>query len=304
VFHECLAFLQGGRARGRDVDIKLCEIADGLLDQLSYACGLAWGRFTILADEEFFSDYAQIIRIRFPFHGIWDLPVAAHEFGHFAAHRLTAGEGQARSLPFPQFVTDYCVQNKLGREWALYLNEFFADAFATYTLGPSYAFTSLLLRFGVATAHDEVDQKHPSYAKRAQLILDVLNRMDCEADSKGALDHVIRLLRDLWDTALNSAEMRKQMPDADGERLGYLTGELYGILTRTATHARYNRWDMTAQLQSNVKAGTKAPTCEYEVRDLLNAAWRARFEPNSSPEQISGRVICLAMPIVRNGAVK
>ena len=88
LFGECLAFLQAARARGHDVNADLCEIADALLDELARLTEIGWNRFTVLSTEEFFRDLAQIIRLRFPFSGIWDLPVAAHEFGHFVAGRL------------------------------------------------------------------------------------------------------------------------------------------------------------------------------------------------------------------------
>ena len=129
----------------------------------------------------------QLIRIRFPVCGIWDLPIVAHEFGHFAAARITVSEGGAdRVLPFARFVDEYLDENRnLGNEWRDYLSEYFADCFATFVLGPSYACTSLLLRFDIGTAYAEADMLHPSYAKRAHAILCLLRRMDAEADSAG-----------------------------------------------------------------------------------------------------------------------
>jgi hypothetical protein len=296
LFRECLAFLQGARGRGRDVDTGLCEIADTMLDELSAACELNWCRFTILADEEFFSDQVQIIRLRFPFCGIWDLPVAAHEFGHFAAYRLTVPEGDGRrSPPFKEYIDGYIAENQLRKEEEYYLNEYFADAFATYVLGPSYACTSLLLRFGVATALDEMDGRHPSYGKRAWIILDTLNRMNKERDSEGDFNQVVSVLRDYWISALKSAENARELSESDREKLNDISLQLYGILKGGARNARYNRWKIARKLQPALKPDGKKPDGEYEIRDLLNAAWLVRLQPNILPGQISNRVVELCL---------
>ena len=40
---------------------------------------------TILAELEYTGHHARIIGLRFPAASIWDLPIAAHEFGHVVA---------------------------------------------------------------------------------------------------------------------------------------------------------------------------------------------------------------------------
>jgi hypothetical protein len=100
LFGECLAFLQAAPARGQDVEADLCEIADALLDELSKDIPFVkWERFTVLSTEECYRDMTQIIRLRFPFYGIWDLPIATHEFGHFIAGHLNVARPDGTHYP-------------------------------------------------------------------------------------------------------------------------------------------------------------------------------------------------------------
>src|ERR1700722_15724712 len=86
---KCLALTEGAIARSKEIDGGMCDIADVLLDELERSADLGWKRFTLPAVGESFSNLEQIIRIRFPSRDIWSLPVAAHEFGHFAARKMT-----------------------------------------------------------------------------------------------------------------------------------------------------------------------------------------------------------------------
>jgi hypothetical protein len=294
LFDDILAFLQGARTRGRDVDGGLCEIADAMLDELDDACELGWHRFTMLADAAFFSDDRQIVRLRFPFCGVWGLPVAAHEFGHFAAFRLGFGQGdKTRSLEFKSYLEDYLTNHAdLGREWRAYLEEFFADVFATFTMGPSYLFTSMLLQFAVSAANDATDT-HPSYARRAYVMQSTLRRMNLEADSSGDFDQVIQLLDKCWKTALDSANSPVALPPTEEERLSDIAGDTYRLLSRAAGRARYNRWQKAKELQSDLIEDIGELEDSYGIRDLLNAAWLARFVPGQTPATISDRVVAL-----------
>ena len=109
LFRECLAYYQGVKTRNGAQTGVLFRMADELLDSIcSNISGLNWNRFTILADGESFVDLTQIIRLRFPMRDIWNLPVAAHEFGHFLAQRLNVkGAGQKHRLVFADYLADH-----------------------------------------------------------------------------------------------------------------------------------------------------------------------------------------------------
>lgn len=299
LFGECLGFLQASRARGHDVDADLCEIADALLDELSELTRIKWGRFTVLATEEFFLDLAQIIRLRFPFSGIWDLPVAAHEFGHFVAGRLNVARPDgSRYLPFQDEKKNFREQHMdLGEEWMFYLEEYFADVFATYVLGPAYACTCLLLRFDPASAHVESDKRHPSYAKRAYAILQTLRRMNGEEDSRGDFKNPSDVLAGLWEQVILSAGQTAVLSKDEEARVGGIVSNFYEMLKDGAPGARFNRWDNvrlrgcpsveTAELPDGVQIA------DLKISDVLNSAWLCRMKPDSESDRLSDNVIQL-----------
>jgi len=150
----------------------------------------------VLSSDDFFRDFVQIIRLRFPFCGIWDLPVAAHEFGHFVAGQLNLTRmGGAHYLAVQEYKSGFMQQNsEIREEWGFWLEEYFADVFATFALGPAYGFTCLLLRFDPASAYQQLDNNHPVYARRVHVILQTLLRMDREHDTRGHL----AILRATW----------------------------------------------------------------------------------------------------------
>lgn len=274
LFREALAFLQ---VRGRDkLDLGgPARLTQALVSELSQACSL--GRPIIAPDvDNSFTEFVQIIRLRFPPVGIWDVPVAAHEFGHFAAYRLTASpdDGLRRPQAFSEFVTQYLAENNKNldaekKKWTFWLNEFFADMFATYVLGPGFAASSLLLRFDIVLAYSEDDPLHPSYADRAAAILYTLQRMDLE--SKGQFNKALAWLTKQWEGLLCFAATPHELAPARE-----LARQLYPVVRKLAPHAQYTNWDFAVkELRFVVGPPYKDPQREFSPRDLLNAAWLA-----------------------------
>jgi hypothetical protein len=293
LFGECLAFLQASRARGHDVDADLCEIADALLDELARLTEIGWDRFTVLATEEFFLDLAQIIRLRFPFSGIWDLPVSAHEFGHFVAGRLNLGVPDG--LAFQEYKKDFKKQHAdRGDEWMFYLEEYFADVFATFALGPAYACTCLFLRFDPAFAHAEEDKQHPSYAKRAHAILQTLLRMNREKETQGDFEPVADSLAKAWNQILISAGQSAVLAQDDKTQVGGLVLSFYEMLKRGVRRARFDRWSAAKALCARiekVESPTDVQTAKFNIIDMLNAAWLCRMKQGSDSGELSDSVI-------------
>lgn len=298
LFGECLAFLQASRARSHDVEADLCDLADALLDELATLAEIKWDRFTVLATEEYFLDLAQIIRLRFPFLGIWDLPVAAHEFGHFVAGRLNlARPDGSHYLPFPEEKQNFRQQNKdLGEEWMFYLEEYFADVFATFVLGPAYAFTCLLLRFDPASAQDENDKRHPSYVKRVYAILQTLRRMNSERDSKGDFKNPADILASLWNRMLVSAGQTAVLTKDEEIFVGGIVSNFYEILKSGIPGARFNRWATVRKRCPWVENPNRADVriVDLTISDLLNAAWLCRTKDGADSGQLSDNVIQLS----------
>jgi hypothetical protein len=278
VFGEALAFLRVQAPCMVDGSHGT-DIARALVVDLAKACHLDLP-FVVADVTDEFSDYVQIIRVRFPPGGIWDVPVVAHEFGHFAAYRFTLRDRGERSQPMTEFVRQYLTKvNDLTaqKRWRRWLFEFYADAFGVYTLGPSFAASALLSRFDVAGANQSSDE-HPSYAARASLILRMLERMD------ERFGDMHRQLADLWQEMLASAGVT-----ACKDEEFNATAQLEAVPRTSAPEARYDSWSVAdLDLRFAVENPARPPRKPFSVRDLLNAAWRARLA-GGDPVLISDR---------------
>ena len=239
----------------------------------------------------------QIIRLRYPAVGIWDVPVVVHELGHFAAYRLTSwDDGLQRSQKVREFIREYLVEKNIAKEseqrqWKRWLNEFFADAFATYCVGPSYAASCLMLRFSVAQACNNENETHPSSAARAAAILEILSEMSRNQTvpfQEPPYRLVVEKLRSRWLDMLTSSGGYCEI-----EWVPAMARRLYQVVSSVALNARYDTWAYAdATLRSVLSDPMKAPEHHFSARDLLNAAWLARAS-GDDPMVISERALQL-----------
>jgi hypothetical protein len=267
LYRECLAFLEGALARRDGLDEGLCEIADHLLEMLSRLSDARWERFTLLADGEFYGEMAEIIRLRFPEVSVWNLPVAAHEFGHFVGPTITAFDDMLEAEG-----------PKRSESW-LHLHEQFADVFAVYSLGPSYAFTCLLLRFDPTI--DEDDESHPAPAKRAHLVLRALARLSEGKSITRPFRDFTELLESTWRGAREAAG---RSPDFAADEIAALDDRLDTLFELIASNLpsrlRYSgsAWLRAQRLADELVDHRDDSKLERDdtILDVLNAAWIAR----------------------------
>lgn len=279
---QCLAFVQGVLLRDHSTIGRICSIADNFMAELNAASRLPWNSFTLPADGESFESLAEIIRVRFPAADIWDLPITAHEFGHYAARTLKAKPEQTTEFPDFQSYLQQKTTGAVGSELLRkrnYLNEFFADVFGTYSLGPAFVLTCLHLRFSPGSADQETDD-HPSFVSRAYLILKVLKRMEKNCPQYVTVGEIAQ---NDWRSAVEAAG--KQMMEKN-EELDDTAKDLYRFLTEVAPHAEYKRWanarTVSADLSSN-----RSPDSDTTLADILNAAWIDRLRPGTSAQKVS-----------------
>jgi hypothetical protein len=303
VFGESLAFLEGALARKQGLDQSLCPIADALLDELSRRTGVAWERFTILAEGELFREMAGIIRLRFPDTTVWSLPVVAHEFGHYAGRAITERKGTRTVHPFEELLA-----REEQRGWRTrHVHELFADVFASYTLGPAYAFACLVGRLDPSDAYrDRSDGSHPASARRAYAILSTLRRIEQEKGETGAFGPYVDELEQAWTELLAAAEQPSALAaagEADVADFDRLIGELYGLLSsRLNRGARYgserfiSAQQLGASIRNGLDNGGRAARAQddVELADILNAGWIVRWRDWNMTPEIGNEVFDLA----------
>jgi hypothetical protein len=306
LFRECLACMQGASVRRAGLDGGLCHLADALLHHLgSLGDRIRWDRFTILADGEAFAGMAEIIRLRFPETGVWNLPVVAHEFGHFVGPELETRDVRGvSSHPFQEVLEreangDGWIVGRAARPPAAriraFLHEFFADVFATYALGPAYACTCVFLRLDPVDA-DREGATHPSALRRAHAIFRTLEAMDAaEGGLVPTYAAVTAALRATWARTLAGAGHPGVAVDAEhAARLDPFLDELYAMLRRELPTLRYGRpaWLRAERLAAGMDPdrGSPALTAVDTIPDVLNAAWLARLDAASQDPYRVGRI--------------
>ena len=281
LFAEALAVLEGALARSARLDDGFCDAADRLIAEISKQAQRDWNRFTILYEGELFSNLAEMIRIRFPSAGVWDLPIAAHECGHFISTQTWERD---RAGDFRHAFQEFLDANKAEPESppSYHLHEYFADVFAAFAVGPAYALTALLLRFDASRPYEETDT-HPNPAKRAYLILRTLKWMD----RKSLFPHfegIIDMLSKRWP------------PDQETRAHGdhFLDHWLGPMIERNFPLARYETWTKAQVLAQKLGRGRDTKTeSEYSLRDVLNAAWLARIRTPGSRAAIESAAAAL-----------
>ena len=145
-------------------------------------------------------------------------------------------------------------------------------------MGPAYAYGCLLVRMNPVRAWSETDVKHPPDGHRAELILQTLDRMDREADSKGRFTGPVQKLRSLWGSALGAAGVGPEPPAAVKTEIGGLADEIYSqILNPVVPHLRYNTLPRAFKQQTLLSDLNEPLPDDLALTDLLNAAWRERL---------------------------
>jgi hypothetical protein len=283
---EYLAFAQGELARQAGLDGGVLQIADAFIAELSQRVKVRWDPLTVLAETEWYGEEAQIIRLRFPEASIWNLPVAAHEFGHFAGPRLETRTFTGRTWDLSYPVADM-LRRELGRgriEWSR-AHEYFADAFAVYLAGPAYACACLLLRFDPGVPNSD-GPTHPSYAKRAYLMARTLEKMD-QADATTFYVGVVRQLRERWRASMTEAAADGQ-PIAELEAAVAAEAEptvaaMWELLQATVPTQRYGGMAAAQTVKAALFSGSPTPPhavggSPVTLTDALNAAWLSRLD--------------------------
>jgi hypothetical protein len=298
LFEECLALIAGALVRSNGADNGLCQVADALLDDLSRRLDIPWGRFTILAEKEFFGEMAQVIRLRFPEVSIWNLPVAAHEFGHFVGPELKK-PAAAGTYTYP-FQDELIGATQQGNQNWFHLHEHFADLFATYALGIAFAGTCILLRFNPLNAFTDTEQ-HPCHAKRLYVIHRALQKMNLKA-YKGFIDY----LEEIWQRNLKAAGSREQLEPQEILQLDVLLDRLYEIAGSKLALIQYKDFVRAYSLSNALLTDGELAHIvkpEHSLTDALNAAWLYRIEheveDNDLLSEIETRVIKICHEILR-----
>jgi hypothetical protein len=369
LFEEYVDLLGGLALRALGFDLGVAQSADTLLIILEDRMELPNSSVAVPAHTQALRmTVARIIRLGFPGWTMWDLPLAAHEFGHVVADReeyrdairehaeelrqrwdalhdlaadlvqrwgtlthQTTGGALERDVPRigpallealadpdtpaagEQLSAALAVAGltEAGLAGALagvrlipvdvasaiagmpvdenQLTALFAEAFATFALGPAYACASILQRFN---PHDDSGARGttlPDYA-RARMVLLTLRQAH-----SGAYDLIAAKLQTEWEAALAQAGVMSSAAHTL-EGLQAWNDRVFDLLRRCAQPVHYSgaTWDRVAGWVDRLLNGQEIrPDGTQDLRDMLNVAWVCRLGDPGRVDKISADVTSL-----------
>ncbi|MFE6071182.1 hypothetical protein [Streptomyces sp. NPDC056525] len=279
LFEETLSLLEGAALRAARLDDGYCKLADALLDEIGERTPVAWDSFTVLGTEEIYARSTRVIRVRFPGRSFWDLPVVAHEYGHFAGPAVTVDGGVRTVHPLEEQL-ERTRATWPDASWA-WLHELFADAFASYVLGPAYGLACALDRFDPTVARDGTET-HPAPNMRMAAIGAALDQLNQDH----RYDHALHTMRAVWGSG--TAEAGTTAEAGLTEPYGSWLDDCMKFLSGHLPEARYGGWWRAQELAHHFGSdesdwsehGGSGPPHAHRMRDIVNAGWLARIYAN------------------------
>jgi hypothetical protein len=268
IFTDYMELLGAAALRDTGFDEKISFFADELLRSTGRKLLALPTRRQALA-----TTFTQIIRVTFPDWTLWALPSVALEFW-----KVVVGQQV-------EAVLEANLQSLSAGERALIKPEYkpcLGDAYATYTMGPAYAYYAVGLSLEIESEPDQ---------SRVRAILAMLEEME-----ESRIGTRYRDVRSQLLNAWNAARAQWKQPPldwilddreaGDAEAKGmraYIRGFRKTLETETSAKFGTAIWD-TSQPWVTLLVEDKADQINVpngaELRHLLNAAWLARVDAN------------------------
>ncbi|HTG17446.1 MAG TPA: hypothetical protein VK747_19510 [Blastocatellia bacterium] len=199
---------------------------------------------------------------------------------------------------------------QLAGKYECHIQELIADAFATYTMGPAYAYAAVLLRLNPADATGTNDE--PGDARRARVIFEMLIKMNqtvagAKVDAP-PYSNIIEELEKQWEAAAID-----KLEPIDNDRLKILVDRIwdkfYQVIYSAAKYpvdSSEDGWQIALEWSQKwidslkQKAELPIPRVSVisKVRDVLNAAWLCRREYPDEIERITKAAYALCGDII------
>ncbi len=234
----------------------------------------------LISQSDRFGGSADAIHIGFVDLSLWALPRVAHEFGH--AWLSTLNERVAAtlldSLPKPTWSETH------GQE-------FLADMFAAYTLGPAYASSVLTLDFNPAERAAERSLTHPTGRERAFCVLRIIQSLakDLEGTEREQAGFWANQLQSIWETSCSTTGITIEIPQQTD--LTVMTISVYEAFKAKIPDARYTRIPEAQRARQALAKKEHAKPADLSWLDVLNGAWLLRWFSTVIPSEIEKTVL-------------
>lgn len=276
IFAEFVELVAGLAFRERSRDWWVFRAADSVVTECAELARQRWDPVTVPGLKHAIArTLEQVVRLRFPDWTIWALPITAYEFWRVY---LPSDDDQPRLAQ--QFVIGQC--DDIDRLDDVRLG-FLADAFATFTMGPSYACASLMLKLSVEEA------------ERAHVILRSLELAGGTTDEREGNYNadIVQPIRRWWQASPGTGDVAHDRVEA----LDKFSEVAHLAFYRYFPGAKYpqTRWPDYVEPTASALRQERKPTHGGALlqRDLLNAVWDARLNGEADNDTIAmyGRML-------------
>lgn len=284
VFADYIEFLGGLALRDTGFDTGISKVAEELIrtysskrTNLDQTLAIPTRRQTVAVT------LPRIIRVTFPDWTIWALPSTAHEFWNVVAKN----DLEDRLVSALRTLTENWKDTIEPR-----FNDCLADAFATYTMGPAYAFFAIFLLLDPSSPFT-CRKDRVADEVRAHSIFQMLEGMDSKETEMDPPYSAVRLqINKAWADAIVQTGAQPKTNEehqiaTDKSRSTHLVKSLWTTLKDSASPPfTVEVWNEIQQWIGPLIRGQvdeiKVPH-GAELRHVLNAAWLARVSPERRP---------------------
>ena len=223
---------------------------------------------------------------------MWSLPLIAHEFGHVVQNEdnyayLKEGREPILEVLRKSSSTD---EDRVKEEF----EEYVADSFATYVMGPAYACAAIHVRLNPAAAEREPNVERRYDRERAEVILGTLRMMNEETKVTQEYWGILNRLEAHWNEMVRGVD-----PDWTGDtdvwkaRRGVLDQVVQWLWQKYRSgndnqfiklaiyphNARGEGWSIAKNWKYDLeKSQLSNVTKASMLRDALNAGWTRRID--------------------------
>ncbi|MDD2754503.1 MAG: hypothetical protein PHS80_03130 [Methanothrix sp.] len=307
IFLECLELIGSIAIRNYRLDSNIYKIADELIKNCSLNCtGDLWYSIVVPAHQESKEKTkTSIIRHRFPDWSIWSIPILVREFGNILLdHKkfetffneeieYITRMGKSAYQKGDQNMPRWKVEN--------YFRAIFSDAFATYFMGPAYAFSTIFQRLNPCSCN--LEDYHPTDKERAYVIifmLKMLNKEEIKNGINSPYEKIIETLEEKWNSFINEVDPQEGFyrEDVLNKIVNDICIQLGNALRTPARYpstGEFDGWGIAQnwyiewekQLRKDGMSGkiliTNKVYPNSKLRDVFNAAWLCRV---NNPEYV------------------
>jgi hypothetical protein len=275
--------------RDRFLDRKICLFTEKLAERCGKLTDPDLNPLLAIptAEDALSETVTRIIRLRFPEWTMWTLPLVAYEYARVVFADIPQLQ-QAIEDELTRRLQENPAQEHEREQIRAAITTMMADVFGTYIMGPAYVCAAVLLRLEPLGGGPDVERAETMFAA-AQRLYDP----DRQDPGRFVRDHV----RSTWDATMGLVASGEELEALRKRAERFSRRALRTVMQTTYAEAAFPEYTEEGEHWSRAKALSEAwraqlqdesrrgPEDEaYELREVLNAAWRCRL---LQPDRVS-----------------